>query len=159
MPELDIYNADDVVQWLNNHPNVAERKNLFKKLYANILWNDYSKNQNEMNDDDIMKVAQLQEIRLRFIPYIDINQTLSEFSDEDNGLYLYNDEINSLRPPARLMMQRELMTATHYKDIPIQNGGGKRKQKNKKNKRSKTNKKVYRKKGYKKRTRKHTRKT
>ena len=148
MPELDIYNADDVVQWLNNHPNVAERKNLFKKLYANLLWNDYSKNQNA-NDDDRMKVEQLRDIRLRFIPYIDINQTLSEFSDEDNGLYLYNDEINSLRPAARLMMQRELMTATRYKDIPIQNGGGKRKHKHK----HKTNKK-----GYKKRTRKHTRK-
>ena len=34
MPELDIYNENEVSQWLINHPNVDERKNLYKKFIS-----------------------------------------------------------------------------------------------------------------------------
>ena len=135
MSELDIYNENEVSQWLINHPNVDERKNLYKKVYANLLSLSYKKSQTE---DDIKKlriIASINGLVARNIG--DTESIRSEIINGNTTTDLLN--IGNL-----------------YKDISILNGGaGKRKYKSKKNKRTKTNKKGYKKRGYKKRTRKH----
>jgi len=142
MSELDIYNENEVSQWLINHPNVDERKNLYKKVYANLLSLSYKEGRTE---DDIKK--------LRTIATINglVAQNL------ENIEQIRSEIVNGNTTTAGLLNIGNL-----YKDISIQNGGagagGKRKYKSKKNKRTKTNKKSYKKRGYKKRTRKYSRK-
>ena len=141
MSELDIYNENEVSQWLINHPNVDERKNLYKKVYANLLSLSYKQDRTE---DDIKK--------LRTIAAI-------------NGLVARNleniEEIRSEIVNGNTTTTDLLNIGNLYKDISIQNGGagsGKRKYKSKKNKRRKSNKKSYKKRVQKKRTRKYSRK-
>lgn len=138
MPELDIYNENEVSQWLINHPNVDERKNLYKKVYANLLWLSYKESRTE---DDIKKLR--------------IMATINELVSRNIG------DTEAIR---REIVNENTTTTTGllniaylYKDISIQNGGGgvKRKYKSKKNKRTKTNKKSYKKRVQKKRTRKY----
>ena len=135
MSELDIYNENEVSQWLINHPNVDERKNLYKKVYANLLSLSYKKSQTE---DDIKKLRIIASIN--GLVARNIGDTESIRSEIINGNTTTTDLLN---------------IGNLYKDISILNGGSKRKYKSKKNKRTKTNKKGYKKRGYKKRTRKH----
>ena len=140
MSELDIYNENEVSQWLINHPNVDERKNLYKKVYANLLSLSYKKSQTE---DDIKKLRIMASINGLVARNIgDTESIRSEIINGNTTTDLLN--IGNL-----------------YKDISIQNGGagsGKRKYKSKKNKRRKSNKKSYKKRVQKKRTRKYSRK-
>jgi hypothetical protein len=139
MSELDIYNENEVSQWLINHPNVDERKNLYKKVYANLLSLSYKEGRTE---DDIKKLRTIAAINALVARNLEnIEQIRSEIV---NG----NTTTTGL-----------LNIGNLYKDISIQNGGagagGKRKYKSKKNKRTKTNKKSYKKRVQKKRTRKY----
>jgi hypothetical protein len=141
MSELDIYNENEVSQWLINHPNVDERKNLYKKVYANLLSLSYKEGRTEDDIKKLRTIAAINELVARNLE--NIEQIRSEIV---NG----NTTTTGL-----------LNIGNLYKDISILNGGagsGKRKYKSKKNKRTKTNKKSYKKRGYKKRTRKYSRK-